>query len=360
MRWRCCFWARSINIVLSRGAWLRRVPNLIALSAMLAATTLLRHNGVLVTLPLLMLLLALYAPVRLRVVLAGAAALAVVIFARGPLYPLLDVETQPQTYVESVGIPMTILGDIKMQNPGALDEETHEFLLRFATEEEWSRVHVLHDYNQIKWVGDSYHIVLETPPADLLRMTARAIRNDPRHAFLAVMGLTDMVWRTDEVESDVSVWIAYDIEADVAEMTAADTWLRPPEWLQAACERIIYSVFDAARFPLFRKVTTSLGVQILALLCFGMFSVLYRRKMAALIFVLPTMIYNLATMLLLSGNDYRLFSFNLVIIVPFALVCFVRQADEDAPDFTPERLTIGAESGKIEAEANAVEREEIS
>lgn len=324
--------ALSINIVLSRGAWLGRRRNLVAVAAALALVTLLRHNGLLISLPLAALLLILYAPHRRGVLIAAVACAACVFLVRVPLYRALSVRSYPeQTYVESVGLPMTILGDIRMQNPSALDEETHAFLLRIAPEESWQQYHALHAYNPIKWHSDAFSVIPTVAPADLLSMTLRAIRSDPVHAFAAFTGLTDMVWRTDRAEGGASVWIADDIQADVEAMTAADRALglhdaASLQTLQAACRRITQGLRSILlRIPLFHWLTTSLGVQILLLLLFGMFSVLYRRGMPALLLILPPMAYVVATMLLLAGDDYRLFSFTLVINIPMALALWARQ-----------------------------------
>ena len=110
--------AQTINLLHTRGAWLRRPRNAVAFGLALAAATLLRHNAILWTLPLLVCALLRHSRRGRRgaALAAGAAALALVL-VRGPLYGALDVIYPDNTTEESVGIPMTILWDIRMQAP---------------------------------------------------------------------------------------------------------------------------------------------------------------------------------------------------------------------------------------------------
>ena len=46
--------AQAVNVCFSRGQWLKRLPNAVAFGLALAFTTMVRHNAVLFTLPLLL------------------------------------------------------------------------------------------------------------------------------------------------------------------------------------------------------------------------------------------------------------------------------------------------------------------
>lgn len=320
----------SINIVLSKGEWLGKKRNLIYLSLGIIFVSMLRHNGLLITIPLMVLLLLLYSKKRLRVLIAGAGCIVLIFLIRVPLYGALNVAMPEQTYMESVGLPMTIMGDVKTQNPNALDEETNDFLGEIASDEEWNSIYQLHNYNLIKWAKNANEIVKNTDPGDLVRMTLNTIQNDPRNSFLAFVGLTDMVWRTDTADEEIWVWIADDdIEKEIQEMTAQDDF--PPVFtnnIRPAAESVANTINLALEHPAARYLAGCLGLYLLLFLFFGMFSILFRRKMNALILILPIMAYNIITMLLLSGNDFRLFHFNLLLIVPYIFVCFARQEDE--------------------------------
>jgi hypothetical protein len=66
-----------------------------------------------------------------------------------------------------------------------------------------------------------------------------------------------------------------------------------------------------------------------ALLIFGILS-FYRNGIKALFIVVPSIAYNLGTMLLLCGNiDVRFFHFNVVITLPLVLVLLAKQKPND-------------------------------
>ena len=84
---------------------LRRPRNAVAFGLTLAAATLLRHNAILWTLPLLVCALLCFPWGRRGAALAAGAAALALVLVRGPLYGALDVIYPDNTTEESVGIP---------------------------------------------------------------------------------------------------------------------------------------------------------------------------------------------------------------------------------------------------------------
>ncbi|MPN60992.1 hypothetical protein SDC9_208726 [bioreactor metagenome] len=117
-----------MNLYLSRGEWLNKKRNAVMMGLALAFTTLVRHNGMFYTLPLLLCVALGYGkPVKRLLPLAGTFALALVL-VQGPLYGSLDVVHPRNTYEESIGLPMTVLMDARAKNPQALEDRTRAFL----------------------------------------------------------------------------------------------------------------------------------------------------------------------------------------------------------------------------------------
>jgi len=75
----------------------------------------------------------------------------------------------------------------------------------------------------------------------------------------------------------------------------------------------------ASDLPILNFVFKSIGAQIIALMAVGFFA-FYKNGFRALMLILPALIYDFGTMLLLCGNDYRFFNFNMVITIPICLV----------------------------------------
>lgn len=120
---------QCIRMLASRGQWLRKWPHAVCFGLMLAFTTLVRHNAILFTLPMAVIVFFAFAGVRRMAALAACVLAAGVLLVRGPVYGALDVVYPDNTVEEAVGLPMTVLGNAMQQSPHALDEETKTFLL---------------------------------------------------------------------------------------------------------------------------------------------------------------------------------------------------------------------------------------
>ena len=109
--------AQTVHMLHTRGVWLKRPRNAVCFGLTLAAATLLRHNAILWTLPLLICALLCFPWGRRGAALAAGVTVLTLVLVRGPLYGALDVVYPDNTTEESVGIPMTILWDVRAQAP---------------------------------------------------------------------------------------------------------------------------------------------------------------------------------------------------------------------------------------------------
>jgi len=249
---------------------------------------------------------------------AAAAVMAVVLaLVQGPLFGMLNV-VYPDNFVdESMGIPMTILGDVKITEPEKLDEETSAFLATLATDEEWQSTYRLHNYNSIKFTFDREYVA-RRPVGEILSMTARTVMAAPRTAFEAVNGLTDLVWDiTGKNECTLAVRNSGDIpEIDYksAKLNAlGGAFVKGFDWVMALA-------------PL-RWLTQNAGVQLLLLLLVTLWA-LRRHGVSVLVLALPTLMYNLGTMMLLASNDARFFQFAMTISIPCMLAMLFLPKEE--------------------------------
>jgi len=256
-----------INIYFSDGVWFNKISNIISFSIVVALASMIRHNGIFFTVPLLILALVFYFKQTKRVLIAVLSVPLVIFLVKVPLYSALNVEYPHNTYIESVGIPMTIMGDVLIKNPNALSPETKAFLYSIATDEQWHSLYKTGDYNTIKFSSPASDVIKTIPVKQFVKMTLHTIKNSRREAFQAFCDVTKIVWELD----------------------------------------------------IFPNLSSNIGGLILALLFAGIFA-LSKKGSAALLLVVPSLMYNLGTMLLLCGTDTRFFHFNAVITLPLVLV----------------------------------------
>jgi len=72
------------------------------------------------------------------------------------------------------------------------------------------------------------------------------------------------------------------------------------------------------------QILQSAGLNLFTLALAGGYSLRRRRGLHTLLLILPSAAYNIGTMLMLCGGDYRFFQFNAVITIPLVLVCLGR------------------------------------
>jgi 4-amino-4-deoxy-L-arabinose transferase-like glycosyltransferase len=165
-----------INIYSSDGAWFNKINNIISFSIVVALASMIRHNGIFFTIPLLILALVFYFKQTRRVLIAVLSVLLIIFFVKVPLYSALNVTYPHNTYIESVGVPMTIMGDVFVKKPDALLPEIKAFLNNVATDEQWRSFYKTGNYNSIKWHSSS-EVIKTVPVSQFIKMTLHSIKS---------------------------------------------------------------------------------------------------------------------------------------------------------------------------------------
>ena len=311
--------AQAIHIYFSKGEWLLKKRNVIVFGGTLAFTTLVRHNAFFLTGPLFLCALLSGKAQRGRILWAGGVWAMCMWLVTGPLYGALDIVKPNNLFGESIGIPMTILCDTRMEAPEKLDEETRAFLETLLPEEVFQEKYDLHRYNSIKFEWPMEFITYESPQK-LFQMTLRTIRNNPRGAFETYNAVTDLAWGIDGQNEGFD---AGKNSGDLDEYTYTNTRLN----------QLGKSVKNWTSMPHtlsgMKWVFQNIGVQMAFLLLCGL-GALYRNGTRALMLCLPVLIYNLGTMLLLCGNDARFFQFVMVVAIPLMLALWRTPGDTQA------------------------------
>ena len=298
-----------LKVYLYGGVWFNKWRNIIAFSFYVGLATLIRHNGIFFTLPMLALLFFFYLKnnwkISLILVLTGI----LIVLIRGPLYSTLKVSYPDNVYTESVGIPMIIMGDVLVKNPEALSSETKDFLNAIATDDVWKKRYIPGDFNSIKGALQTASFISRVPVKDFTAMTFHTIKSDPRNSFLAIMKPT------------ASVWGAVGEFRTVELFSSRESLLNESNSIRKLFKNALF-IFDnfVVSIPLLGGLFTKIGLNMLLLLLAGMVS-FYRNGYKTFLLVLPSLMYNLGTMLLLcTDSDIRFFHFNVVITLPLIII----------------------------------------
>ena len=299
---------QMVNIYHSDGAWLQKRGNAIAFAALVAASTLVRHNAFLFTLPLAVGLLFRYPAFRKRSIAAVSAALVLVLAVKIPLSALLKVEKDPtQTYGESIGVPMTILTSVYLKSPESLPEDARTFLAECTPD--IRNLIQFGEYNAVKFGSDIRQRVLQVPPLTLLQWTWQTMRQAPMLSLLAVMELTDMVWNPLQTKGTLVI----NSYADSPSLHLL------PSSAKTFATTFLQTINRFLGVDFVQILSSRLGVLLLAILLSWLVS-FKRSGFSTLWLFLPFVFYNLGTMLLLCAGDYRFFHFTCLLAWPLALL----------------------------------------
>ncbi|MCD8363514.1 MAG: DUF6020 family protein [Lachnospiraceae bacterium] len=300
---------QTIEILFSNGVWLKNWRNAMAFGLCGALAALMRHNAILLVAPLMILVALLYwRQFRRYALMGGIWTLIFMAGIKGPVYKVLHVQSHPQVAAEMLGVPMTILANVLVNDPEKLDEEAREFLYRIGDQELWESTYEEGNWNSAKWMGDdiSNDVIEEEGAAKVLLYTWHAIQNAPYLSYRAVVKLFEVVWKPAGTSVTWSYTVNVGSNSYGYEMTGI-AWLRDilGKWNQLSIQGSVFTTWS-----------WHIGFFTLLLLFFGV-SRLGAGLKKTLLWI-PAICYNFGTALLLCGPDFRFFCFNTVLT--FALV----------------------------------------
>ncbi|MBO4681363.1 MAG: hypothetical protein J5623_05620 [Clostridiales bacterium] len=305
--------AYSLHVWFSKGAWLRSPVNTVAFILAAVLTTLFRHNAILFTGPLVLGVLLLISKKR-----AVLIALLIVVLCFGvkiPFYAAIKVEKPDQRVVETVGLPMTVIGAAVAHTPELLDEETLQFAYKIAPEEVWKEKYVFGSYQQVKFDPRTNNDVIEEYGRQkIILMMFRCFKNSPEVSIKALVKLTEASYTlTDEYNDAMILGLRY---SDLGHQE-----------VQSALKEYCY--FTSCCFPF---LYIRLGVMHLLLIV----GVLSKCKLGKLkdwkkiLFIISVFAYNYGTSIIMAGNELSTrFFFYTFPLTPLLLIFLFAKDDKE-------------------------------
>ena len=192
----------------TNGNWLLQPLNMVFFFLTIVLTSFLRHNGIFLTIPLVMLLPLLFCGIRQRlqaVFLSFACLMLIIgyIQARKQLIQNKIIDTDNgQQYFEAIGVPLTIIAANMLRAPQNIPPDIKLLLLEMGDENAWQlyyRGDGFHDgENTLGTLKDHlrYKEVLEEHCnlVDFLRLFTRVVIHSPITSAKAFVNLTALAW----------------------------------------------------------------------------------------------------------------------------------------------------------------------
>jgi hypothetical protein len=302
-----------LHIIKTDGKWLEKKYNVVLLAVILVAATLVRHNGILFTAPLLAAVIY-YSRRYVKRIVALLIVSALLIFTvKVPVYRLFDVEKAGSRTTEVVGICMVMMGNALVEAPQLLSQEVIDFLYSVEPENVWEEYYKLGDWNNVKWKSEDmqFQAIEETGTKKILEYTADTLYRCPNQCIRAFLAVTGMVWQTDGERHWKDAYRKYakvsDLNLETEDSPCMSLFksyefdLNGAEYIRELQEQYIDIVENSPLAYIFCYV--GLLNMIIILLLFS------RKKhiLGTFLTVLPVVAYSYGTALLLSAYDCRFF-----------------------------------------------------
>lgn len=311
----------SLQIYISKGTWLNALPNLVMYIITGVLTTLIRHNALLFTVPLVVASLFYCRRKQSLIICISIAAMCLGI--KYPLYSALDVEQPNERKIETLGLPMTVIGASVTYAPYTVDEETLDFAYKVAPKEVWEEKYVYGNFNEVKWDSKTNTDVIEEyGTKKVLSMMLGCFRDSGKESLTALIKLTRAVYTVTDgynhIHTPSIMANDFNIELD-------------------SNQEIYVVLTNFCNFMLnnFPHLFSFLGIEHLLLIA----SVLAKCNFShwedwkKFLFILPVLSYNFGTSLLLTSFiDSIRFFFYTFTLMPVLLVFLYRNDSERSTD----------------------------
>ena len=250
------------KIYYSKGEWLKKWYNMALLICCIVLLSIFRHNGILFTIPFMVVLF--FNANKKRAALVTVLSIALFLIIKGPVYSAINVIQPGYRVTETTGLLMNIIASTMQSTPEAVSDETRRIAYSILPQEMWNN-YTMGDFNRLKFSMDSWKVFENAGPENIIKATLDCLIKSPKAAMAGFFRTTDFVYGLNATYEGLMMYVMI---------------LFGPGLLSLLTVYVILARLD------FKNKDTRLR----AANC------------------LPTIIYTVLTMLLLTGNlDSKLF-----------------------------------------------------
>ena len=325
----------ALRICFTNGKWLESNKNLIFFVIVLTFGTLFRHNALLFTFPLLFSV-SLYVNKK-RAFVMLICVLSLIYCIRSPFYKWLEVEMShniamhnasiilpgvlskepvkiipSNRQIESLGLPMSIIGNAVKEADDKLDSDVLQFAYSVASRDVWKKHYNKHiGFNSVKYAKNNsetlsnWYAIERAGWKKVLLLTAKCFRDAPLASFRGMFAVIDIVYgRSFSAPYFINPTTTPDLGYALSVKEIGLTLLRP--------------------------IFLSIGLIDFVILIFILAKLKFNRlsDWKRFFLVIPVFTYNFGTMFFLTDREIRFFYYTYTIL-PLVLLILLRNSKED-------------------------------
>ncbi|MCD8249300.1 MAG: hypothetical protein LUC60_05545 [Lachnospiraceae bacterium] len=191
----------TVQVFYLKGKWLDSLVHMVLFAVVLIVSTIIRHNAILFTFPLLVGVCLCLAKKKKQIWKLLIISVALYAGVKGGLYSALTVEEAPEQTVQVVGCPLTIIAHVVAECPESLDDEMKEFVYSIADQETWEKYHMCGNFNNLRRSGEANLNAIEEAGAEgVLRIAIKCVEKEPVESVKALLYLTKVAYSLDPNE----------------------------------------------------------------------------------------------------------------------------------------------------------------
>ncbi|WP_394218166.1 DUF6020 family protein [Halobacillus trueperi] len=305
------------NIVASKGQWLKSYSHLVIFGLVALATSLMRTNGLPITVVMGILLLITFRQYFLRIVITTGAVLVMYFAITGPFFDYMDVRaTSPN---EALSIPTQQFAHI-IKEDGDLSEKERQYLGNILPYDKWAENYNPYLTDPIKFDGEYNQDVIFDDFGFYLNTWASVVSKNFGLAVESYLNQTSILWQINQPEDgytstyarNVYLYNDYDLKTDPLSSTA----YRVGNKVLVSIERYL---LEPLLRPAFYTAIILLSGVVLAL----------RNNGKALLIIAPVLLNTGVMLLATPAQDFR-YQFANVLITFFAIgILFIRYESKE-------------------------------
>ncbi len=191
--------AYAMHIYFTRGEWAKRKRNIVAMIIVFTITSLCRHNAPLFTIPLFIVIFIMIDKRRAIITLAGV--ILAIALIKIPLFSFYDVKQPQRRSIETLGVPVNIIGSVAKYDSKSLDKDAKEYIFKLAPKETWDNKYKYGKYNRVKWKDGTNNDVTETyDSSKILAMAGKSFAKSPYVGIKCYARLSGVVFTVADVK----------------------------------------------------------------------------------------------------------------------------------------------------------------
>ncbi len=300
-----------IKLYLSNGEWLKNPRNVCLMTIDCLVMILIRHNGIFFAFPVFIVLMIAYKKQIKSVLVSFILLCSCIVLVEGPIFKYLNVTQHNNVIGEAVGVPMGIMANALVNDSENIPEEVRSFLYDIADNSSWVDNYIVGEWDSCKWEFGGGDLFVDESLGRFLDLTIKTIQACPDTSYKAIKENTRVVWQI----WGYGKWMPY-VYVEENEYGIVENY-------NNFCNGLVNVIIKICNTDLVATFIWNVGSMVLIILVLLLNSIKFReyRKM---VLIIPMMVYNLLTMCLLCGPNFRYFYFNSVIFLPIAVLMLKR------------------------------------